>query len=312
MNQKISVIIPTLNGEQTLTEFFTALKMQDLQPDEILVGDSQSRDNTVEICKGYGAKVLTIERSNFDHGGTRSYLAQKAEGTILVFFTQDAILSSPDALRRIVESLSEGSKVICAYGRQLPQHNATLLSAHLRNFNYPPVSKVKSFDDRLTEGLKTIFISNSFAAYVKEPLSLCGYFKNGLIFGEDTCTLGRLLKAGYKVSYTADAGVYHSHNYTITDEFKRSFDIGVLHSSETWLLETYGTAEGIGTKYVRSALSAIVEKKRYGLIFDWLLRSGSKFIGYKLGRCYLSLPRRMRPYLSLHSFWWNNLPDKVV
>jgi glycosyltransferase involved in cell wall biosynthesis len=44
--QTVSVIVPTLNGETTLVEFFAALKVQQLQPDEILVGDCQSDDRT--------------------------------------------------------------------------------------------------------------------------------------------------------------------------------------------------------------------------------------------------------------------------
>lgn len=307
----ISVIVPTLNGEDTLEEFFAALKMQDIQPDEIIVGDSQSEDNTVAISRKMGASVVPIKRSFFDHGGTRTFLAQKACGDIVVFFTQDAILATQNSLMKIIDSLIKNDDIACAYGRQLPNKGATLLSAHLRKFNYPDLSVVRSFEDRKKYGLKTIFISNSFAAYKKEILAENGYFKNGLIFGEDTCTLGRLLQAGYRVAYVAEAGVYHSHNYRIVEDFKRSFDIGVLHSSEKWLLETYGDAIGVGGEYVRSALAEIVNEKKYWIIPDWLVRNGCKYIGYKLGRAYLKIPGKLRPGLSLHRFWWQKAREEM-
>jgi rhamnosyltransferase len=302
--QTISVIIPTLNGEQTLVRFFEALKNQTLQPDEIVVGDSCSDDATVAICAENGAAVITIAREEFDHGGTRTLLAQKAKGEVVVFFTQDAILAEPDGIERLVQPLLQSDLIACSYGRQLPSKGAGPIAAHLREFNYPPESSVRNFSDRMRYGLKTVFISNSFAAYKKEPLESVGYFKNGLIFGEDTCTLGRLLLKGYQVAYISDAAVYHSHNYTMGEEFKRSFDIGVLHRSESWLGDTYGRAEGIGTDYIRSVFFTLWRDKKYFLMVDCIIRTLCKFTGYKLGKSYTSIPAALRPRCSLHKLWW--------
>lgn len=300
----ISVIVPTRNGADTLGDFFAALNKQHVQPVEILVGDSSSEDETVALCRAVGAKVSILEKEAFDHGGTRTELAKQARGTILVFFTQDAILADRDALKLLVAPLLLREQVACAYGRQLPGKNANPIAAHLRLFNYPPESSVRNYADRSRYGLKTIFISNSFAAYKKDRLSEYGFFKNGLIFGEDTCTLGRILAAGHEVAYVAEAAVYHSHNYSLSQELRRSFDIGVLHSSEKWLLDTYGRAEGVGVKYIRSVFSMLLKEKRYLLLPDCLLRSGLKMIGYKLGRSYKQLPAALRPLLSMHRLWW--------
>lgn len=308
---KISIIIPTLDGEKTLPDFFAALAMQDLAYDEILVGDSESADNTVKICLQHGARIINIPRNEFDHGGTRTLLAREAKGDVLVYFTQDAVLSSPDALSKLIKPLIEKDEVCCAYGRQLPLPGASLLSAHLRTFNYPGKSEIRSFSDREQYGLKTVFVSNSFSAYKKGPLKAVGYFKNGLIFGEDTCTVGRLLMDSGRVYYASEASVYHSHNYSYSQEFRRSFDIGVLHSSEKWLLETYGMAEGVGRIYVRSALGEIILQKKYPIILDWFLRTSVKYVGYKLGRAYKCLPNSICSTLSLNRRWWNqfNCPN---
>lgn len=303
-DQSISVIIPTLNGENTLGDFFAALRSQTLQPNEILVADSCSEDQTVAICQAAGAVVRIIDRAAFDHGGTRTELAHQASGEILIFFTQDAILATSDALLRIVTPLFLDSQVACAYGRQLPAPDANPLAAHLRLFNYPPQSSVRGYGDRSQYGLKTIFISNSFAAYRKDRLKECGYFMDGLIFGEDTCTLGRMLAAGHEVAYVAEAAVYHSHNYSLGQEFRRSFDIGVLHTSEQWLLDTYGRAEGVGAQYIRSAFAMLLQEKRYLQMPDCLARCVLKLMGYKLGRSYKQLPASLRPLLSMNRLWW--------
>lgn len=300
---QISVVIPTLNGERTLESFFTALRAQDLQPAEILVADSSSTDRTVAICRSFGAEVVTIPRAEFDHGGTRTMLAKRAKNEVVVFFTQDAILAGRQALARLVAPLGQDG-VACSYGRQLPNSDATPVAAHLRLFNYPPHSLRRSYGDRLRYGLQTIFISNSFAAYRKEPLAAAGYFKNGLIFGEDTCTLGRILAAGHTVAYVGEAAVYHSHNYGLGEELRRSFDIGVLHSREKWLLDTYGKAEGVGARYVRSALATLVRENHALLIPDCLLRSAVKLLGYKLGRAHTQIPASWLPILSMNRLWW--------
>lgn len=83
---------------------------------------------------------------------------------------------------------------------------------------------------------------------------------------------------GGSVCYVSDAAVYHSHNYDYSQEFRRSFDIGVLHTSEQWLLETFGNAEGVGRKYVRSALNEIISKKEYSVIVDWFYEHVSSLL----------------------------------
>jgi rhamnosyltransferase len=152
--------------------------------------------------------------------------------------------------------------------------------------------------------LKTAFISNSFAAYKKGALARVGYFKNGLIFGEDTCSLARMLVEGGCVAYEGRAMVYHSHNYSFSEEFRRSFDIGVLHSREELLLKEFGTAEDVGAKYVVSTLAEAAKEGKLLAVADCLLRSGLKLLGYKAGRHYKRIPSRLRPLLSLNRSWW--------
>ena len=64
-----------------------------------------------------------------------------------------------------------------------------------------------------------------------------------------------MLLKGYKVAYSADAAVLHSHNYSMKQEFKRYFDLGVFLEKEHWILDTFGKAEGEGLRFVRSELA---------------------------------------------------------
>ncbi len=248
----VSIIIPTWNGAASLREVLALLGRQTTGFHELLIVDSGSDDASVAIAKGFGAEVLGIPQGEFDHGGTRTMMAQKARGDILVFLTQDAIPASADALAKLIAPLLADASIATSYGRQLPHPDATPFAAHLRDFNYPSQSELRLFADRQGLGLQTVFASNSFACYRRTALAEVDYFQSGLIFGEDTCTVGRLLMRGYKVAYMAEAMVFHSHNYSCLQEFRRSFDIGVLHITEKWLLDTYGRAEGRGWQYLQS------------------------------------------------------------
>lgn len=305
-NAAISIIIPTRNGADTLAELLAVLRLQTVQANEILVVDSSSTDETVEIATSFGAHVTVISKESFDHGGTRSSIAKLAKGEFLVFLTQDALPATKDSLSQLLSPLCANSRAAVCYGRQLPKKDATWAAASLRSFNYPDQSSVRSFDDRSVHGLKTVFVSNSFAAYRKSALEEVGYFKNGLIFGEDTCTVGRLLEKGYVSIYASDAKVYHSHNYSWPEEFRRAFDTGVLHSTEQWLLDTYGKAEGVGLNFVCSQLASLWQQKHITCMADILCRSALKLAGYTSGRWHRRIPSRLIPHLSMHRDWWSN------
>lgn len=301
---RVSVIIPTYNGEETLRELFAVLHFQTITPHEVLVADSSSTDGTVEVCREHGAEVIVIAKDEFDHGGTRTMLAGKAKGDILVYFTQDAVPTTRNALERLIQPLVNAPDIAASYGRQLPRKNAEFSESYLRHFNYPQESVIRDYNDRRRFGIKTIFFSNSFAAYRKSSLEQVGFFKNGLIFGEDTCTVGRLLQRGHKVAYIGDVAVIHSHNYELFEEFRRSFDIGVLHTTEKELFDHYGKAETRGTEFVRTGLQILWQKKRFADMMDFVLRVGVKFIGYKAGRNHKIFPSAIVPGMSLNRAWW--------
>ncbi len=308
----ISIIIPTRNGAETLAELLAMISLQTLSFLEVLVVDSSSNDASVKIAKKSGAQVTVIQPTEFDHGGTRTILSRQAKGEFLVFLTQDAIPVSKDAVEKLIMPMVSDQKVAVTYGRQVPDFHANDFAAHLRQFNYPARSSLRAFEDREKYGIKTVFVSNSFAAYRKTMLAEVDYFKNGLIFGEDTCTVGRLLVQGHKIAYVSDAAVYHSHNYSYVEEFRRSFDIGVLHTTEQWLLDTFGKAEGQGMKYILSELSYLLKEKKIMLLPASVVRICLKFLGYKLGRNFKHIPRGVIPFCSMHRLWWNkkNVPTE--
>lgn len=301
----ISIIVPTYNASKYLKKLLEVLNQQTIKFEEIIIIDSSSTDNTIDIAKSFGAKVITIPKEEFDHGGTRTKAGKIAKGNILVYLTQDTLPYNEYTIENLVKPFYNDEEIGATFGRQLPYPDAIFFAKHLRFFNYPDRSYMRSIKDKEKYGLKTCFCSNSFAAYRKSILEEVGWFKNGLIVSEDSYVVAKMLLKGYKIAYIAEAMVYHSHNYTIFQEFKRYFDIGVFHKQEYWLIDIFGKATGEGKKYVLSELKFIVNSNCYHLLPEFLVRNFLKFIGYKLGYNYNLLPKALIKRLSMHSTWWD-------
>ena len=221
---------------------------------------------------------------------------------ILVYMTQDAVLADSNALANLLAAFVD-PQVGAACGRQLPRPEARAIEAHARNFNYPAISEMRTRASRERLGIKAAFLSNSLAAYRRSALMHVGGFPANVIFGEDMITAARLLLAGYKVAYVAEAFAYHSHPYTQVQEFKRYFDIGVLHSREPWLLEEFGQVSGEGKRFVLSELRYLRERNAWQ-IPSALIRTVIKFLGYRLGRTEARLTPNIKRRLSMHSSFW--------
>ena len=222
----------------------------------------------------------------------------------VVFLTHDAVLDGPEALTALLAAFADPS-VGVAYGRQLPHRGAEAFESHMVLFNYGVSSETRSLGDAGRLGIKAAYVSNSFGAYRIAAFRACGGFPAHLILGEDTCVAVKMLLAGWKVRYCADARVRHSHGYTIVQETQRYFDFGVLHSQLPELMYHFGAAEGEGARFVASELRYIAGNA------PWLLpvvpiRNGAKYVGYRLGRVYARLPRGLCRRLSMTKVFWDH------
>ena len=132
------------------------------------------------------------------------------------------------------------------------------------------------------KGIKTAFLSDSFSAYKKTLLNKIGGFPD-VNFGEDTYVAAKLLMNGYKTAYCAEAKVYHSHGYSLLQDYKRSKEIGQFHKQEKWLLKTFGKAEGEGLNFVINEAKYLVKNGKLYYLPIAFLHNVVKYLGYKIG-----------------------------
>jgi len=298
-----SLIVPTRNAGSLWTAWIYKLKQQTRIPFFTLVIDSSSSDNTVLYAKKNNLAVQVISKNKFNHGGTRNFaVTMLPQADIIVFLTQDALLENEESLGNLLKNFDDPD-VAAVCGRQLPHINANPLAVHARLYNYPGTSQIKSSTDIEAMGLKVAFMSNSFAAYRRDVFEKLGGFPENTILAEDMYLAAKMILSGYKVAYCAEATVRHSHNYTPWEEFHRYFDTGVFHACEPWIQQRLGGASGEGIRFIKSELNYLWHHAPLW-IPRALLTTGCKFLGYKLGRHYKTLPKSWRSKFSMYRSYW--------
>lgn len=302
--KKIQVIIPIYKPDHKLIELLKKIKEQSIEDIPLLIIDSGSNDEYKSEIKNMNCLVKKIDVKTFNHGGTRQMGADMfPDKDIYIFLTQDAILANEKSIENIVK-VFDNFNIGCAYGRQLPHKDANLFSSYARLFNYKDKSYIYSINDKEKYGIKTAFNSNSFAAYRRKALNEIGGFPINTILSEDMYVAAKMLLNKWSVAYCSDAMVYHSHNYTIWQEFKRYFDIGVFHSRESWIKDTFGGAEGEGKKYIISEIKYLI-KRNIVLIFPMIIRDIMKFLGFRLGMKERFINKHIKRKISMTKNFWN-------
>lgn len=298
------LIVPTYNAGKLWTDCVSAVTKQVSQFDDVIVIDSGSSDKTIEIARNAGFHVISIEKESFNHGRTRQRAIETTgDCEFVVFLTQDAVLFDEHSISNMLAYFNN-KKIAAVCGRQLPRKHAGAIESHARLYNYPEQSYMRSMLDIKKYGLKTAFISNSFAAYRVSALQEVGGFPDNVIFGEDMYVAAKLLKAGYGIAYAADACVYHSHDYSMLQEFRRYLDMGVFHAHESWLRREFGTAEGEGLKFVVSE-SRYLLKHAFWLIPEGLLRTILRYAGFRLGLIERYMPLKFKRKMSMNPGYFN-------
>lgn len=298
-----AVVIPTLNAAPFLPRLIDGLRAQAIAPAQVLVIDSESTDETCDVFADFGARVVNYPRRLFNHGGTRAHaMSLVPEADYIVMMTQDAIPADWHTIEHLVARFADPA-VGMAYGRQLPRPKTGAVERFSRLFNYPEESEVRSIADRERLGVKTTFCSNSFAAYRRTAYEEAGGFPLDAFFAEDQITAGRMLLAGWKLAYAADAQVFHSHGYSIREEFNRYFDVGVFHRRNDWLRDKFGKAEGEGMRYLRNELAYLWQVER-SAIPSSAMRTLAKYAGYRLGLLEERLSNGVKARFSMQPSYW--------
>jgi rhamnosyltransferase len=302
----ISVIIPTRNGGDQLRRCLDSIAEQQVDERvEVLVVDSDSRDGSREFAKSRGARVLEVGASEFLHGASRNIAADRAEGEVLVFTSQDAYAADEHWLARLAGALRKEENLAGVYGRQIPHEGVSPPERFFLDFLYGPRPRTQRAAGPTELSLHTTLFSNVNSAIRRDVWEQFP-FADDVFFAEDQDWSRRVLLAGYMIGYEPKAAVRHSHSYTIAAAFKRFFDTGAS-ADRGFLAGGSSSSSALRREALRYAKEEVA----------WLARTGrrrwipyaavyelAKFLGVQLGVHHDRLPLWAKRRFSFYPGYW--------
>ena len=284
--KKIGLFIPTLNAGELFKSVLSSISMQknDFHIEKLII-DSGSLDQTVNLATENGFKVVEIDKSDFNHGATRNMAVEILKDCeFIVMMTQDVILANADSINNLISAIVNNHDIFMSYGRQVAdEQKGNWFEKRAREFNYPSYSMIKNKSNIEELGIKTAFASNAFAAYDVKKIRSLGGFPSEINFSEDMFIAATAILNGYNIVYESNAVVFHTHNYTLKEEFLRYVEIGKFHKEQKWIQKEFGKNESEGVKSVLNETSQLLKEKKYHLIIKLFLLNSVKYLGYRKG-----------------------------
>lgn len=301
--QVVDVIIPVYKPEKDFYKLVERLSKQTVPIRQIHIMHTVDGVDLTDLTEKYRNLVITeIQQDEFDHGGTRDQAARMSDADILVFCTQDALPKDQNLIEELIGPLGN-EKVAVSFARQLPRKDCSIIEQYVRKFNYPDRSRVKSAEDIQELGIKTFFCSNVCAAYDRKIYLKLGGFEKKTILNEDMLFAARCIKQGYSVSYTAEAKVIHSHNYTHIQQFRRNFDVAVSQAQHPEIFQGI-KSEKEGIRMVRNGAVYLLKIRRPFRVLSLFWGSAVKYMGFFMGKHYQILPKRFICCCSMFPAYW--------
>jgi glycosyltransferase involved in cell wall biosynthesis len=111
----VSVIIPAYNAARYITDAIESVLGQSYPPSEVIVVDDGSTDETVEIVRRYGDRIILLQQCNRGPAAARNAGIGRASGEFIAFLDADDVWTSRN-LELQVGMLTEHPEYVLTYG----------------------------------------------------------------------------------------------------------------------------------------------------------------------------------------------------
>lgn len=202
---KISVIIPCHNEQETIRDSIQSFRNQTLKPYEIIVVDDYSKDNSVEIVKKIKGIKLIKNKSNLGPAAARNRGAKIAKGNYLIFAEADGKYSF-NYLEKVIPLLKDKNVGGVLSGRRIVWTDKNSLFVKFQNLKWEIVEKM------MDKGKREII--GAWAFRKKLFLEMKGYNEKYWI-GEDVELADRIKLRGYQLMWVSGTYFYHKDPDTL-------------------------------------------------------------------------------------------------
>lgn len=168
---------------------------------EIVVVDSGSTDNTLQIAEEFDCRITHIRKEDFSFGRSLNLGSDFADGEYLVYVSGHCIPTSEHWLEQLIKPLTDGIAGY-SYGRQVGRDTTKFSEEELFYKYFPEVSEVP----------QSGFFCNNANAAISRKVWAQYRFDEQITGLEDMELAKRFVGSGGAIAYIAEAAVYHIHN----------------------------------------------------------------------------------------------------
>ncbi len=193
--------------------------------DHIIAFDSESEDETVNILKQSGIRVINIPKEQFGHGRTRNLSLRYSYSEIFVFLNGDAI-PADGWFTNLINSARDYD---AAFSRQIPDENCDPL--RITDLLHHPYFKSDTEIIIDSKSRERIMFDTVSCAIKREVLNRYNF--PDVPFGEDLIWARQIVSKGGRIIYVPESMVVHSHSLyrDFSSIVKRHFEEGRLSST---------------------------------------------------------------------------------
>jgi GT2 family glycosyltransferase len=213
---RISVVVCTHNGEETIGTCLDALGRLDYPDFEVVVVDDGSTDRTAEIAAGFEVRLIRTENRGLS--AARNTGLEAATGEI-VAFTDDDAWPDEDWLRYLAHAFASSDHVGIG-GPNLPPESAGVVESAVRHAPGGPIHVL------LSDG-EAEHIPGCNMAFRREALQAVGGFDPQLrIAGDDVDICWRLQERGWTIGFCPAAVVLHRRRRSVRAYLRQQAEYG--------------------------------------------------------------------------------------
>jgi GT2 family glycosyltransferase/exo-beta-1,3-glucanase (GH17 family) len=243
----ISVVVCTYNGSRTIRDCMEGLQRLEYPNFEVIVVNDGSKDNTLEIIKDYGFRIITTENKGLS--SARNTGMNAAKGEIVAYIDDDAI-PDPHWLTYLAATFLTTNHVGVG-GPNLPPPGDGPIADCVANSPGGPIHVL------LTD-TEAEHIPGCNMAFRREALQAIGGFDTQFrIAGDDVDVCWRLQQRGWTLGFSPAAMVWHHRRNSVKAYWKQQLNYGKAEADlEKKWPEKYNAAGHVpwaGRLYVKGA-----------------------------------------------------------
>jgi rhamnosyltransferase len=228
---------------------------------ELIHIDSGSTDKTVEIIREFNpARLIQIRADEYVPGVVLNRGMREARSRWVVFLNSDCEPANPRWLSELLAAAQSDPANGAAFGRQIPRRDCAAVYAHDYERCFGPGRETAQWDHFFSMANSVV----NRAAWEEHP------FREDLQYSEDDEWSRRLVARGWRIAYAEKAGVFHSHNYTLAQAFRRCYGEGfALAALDSVDERTHNLFRTVLAGVARESLRDFRYCARAGLLDEW-------------------------------------------